>query len=102
VVKDKFADKGKDFAFQFLFDFGHALGKSDAVNLQKKSSCPNGTIIIIFIVVVTYLPWFLPCHLTPTSVVGRCGHDAGRPNLFLIHRVGLHRDIAGQVRVVGD
>lgn len=42
VVKDKFADKGKDFAFQFLFDFGHALGKSDAVNLQKKSSCPNG------------------------------------------------------------
>jgi hypothetical protein len=43
-VKDNFGEKGKDFAFQFLFDFAHALGKSDSINFSKKSSCPNGNL----------------------------------------------------------
>lgn len=84
VVKDKFADKGKDFAFQFLFDFGHALGKSDAVNLQKKSSCPTGIIVVIAVVIL---------H----SGHGSCLARTPRPNTFFLSLVGVDTMLAGPI-----
>ncbi len=81
MVKDKFADKGKDFAFQFLFDFGHALGKSDSVNLQKKSSCPTGIVIIVIVVIL---------H-------GSCLARIPLPNAFFLSLVGVDTMLAGPI-----